>query len=406
MSAIDLREGDCLDVMADMPADSVHAVITDPPYHLTSIVARFGADDAAPAKTKQTGAYARASRGFMGKEWDGGNIAFRPETWAAVRRVLKPGGHLLAFNHARTFDLMTAGIRAAGFELRDTIGDLYDTTPLWAPFLDSLNPWQFKALHRALASMDQTAIAWLYATGFPKSHAVVSGLGKLAAAGMSVPDETRAIWEGHGTALKPAFEPIVLARKPVSEASIARQCLATGTGALNIDGARINPGEIRKSSSGGMSSPKSIFGEYRGPPPQAIETTNGRWPSNIVHDGSDEVIGHFPVDNAGTAARFFFSAKAGKADRRGADHPTVKPHDLMRWLVRLATRPGDLILDPFGGSGATGWAARVEERRAILIERDPDYAAHIRRVIAGDAFTPQGLGDAADDAPQLSMFGG
>ena len=167
-----------------------------------------------------------------------------------------------------------------------------------------------------------------------------------------------AAWAGWGTALKPAIEPIVLARKPLAAGSIPRQHLATGTGGLNIAAAKI-PGRVED----GRAEPD-------------------RWPANVVTDGSAEVLGRFPVDGEGSVARFFYSGKADAADRRGSDHPTVKPHSLMRWLVRLVTPRGGLVLDPFGGSGATAWAAEAEGRRCVLIEREPKHAEHIAQVLA------------------------
>ncbi|GHE03730.1 hypothetical protein U879_05740 [Defluviimonas sp. 20V17] len=501
-SAIALHEGDCLSVLANLAPDHADAIVTDPPYHLTSIVKRFGADTSTEAGPGTDGLFRRASRGFMGKEWDGGDIAFRPETWAALLRVTKPGGYLVAFNHSRTYHRMAAAIEAAGWEVRDSILDLYDTGPQWAGFLDSLSPDQSKALHRALAASSSPLLAWLYGSGFPKSHDVAAGIDKLRddhaeivevtgwvagardAAGLTnaaidaafgtngmaghwttrgaqaaVPkpeqwarlaevlgthppaeiadlvarlnarkgtpgeawdrrevvgsetysrtdagawadhvdsgmfkggERTREItratreaaaWEGWGTALKPAFEPIILARKPLREASIARQSLATGTGGLNIDAARIPPAD--------------------------------RWPANVTHDGSAEVRARFPVDSDGSLGRFFYCAKADAADRAGSKHPTVKPQALMRWLIRLVSARGGLILDPFGGSGATAWAAATEGRRCALIERDPDYAAHIRARLP--EFDPAHLAEAAaardaltpEEAPaQFSLFGG
>ena len=162
---VDLINGDCIEEMQRLIDEGVQvdSVVTDPPYHLTSIVKRFGKDNSAPAKYGTDGAYARASKGFMGKEWDGGDIAFRPETWELALKLLKPGGHLLAFSASRNYHRMAVAIEDAGFEIRDQL-------------------------------------MWLYGSGFPKSH----NLG-----------------DGWGTALKPAHEPIVMARKPISEKSIA-----------------------------------------------------------------------------------------------------------------------------------------------------------------------------------------
>jgi site-specific DNA-methyltransferase (adenine-specific) len=367
---IRLHEGDCLDVLRDMPADSIDAVVTDPPYHLTSIVKRFGARGAAPAKTPEggTGAFARASRGFMGQTWDGGDIAFRPETWAEVARVMKPGAHLVAFGGSRSWHRLAVAIEDAGFEVRDSL-------------------------------------AWLYGTGFPKSHDVARDLARL--------DEDGAPWQGWGTALKPGFEPIVLARKPLAKKSVARQVLATGTGAINIDGCRI-PG-VKPQVTQGINSRQTSYSVTRerrvsGDPNEV------RFPANVLHDGSDEALAVFPhskdgvavqrngggqkiggngicggskglarpdagYGGGGSAARFFYCAKASKADRRGSKHPTVKPQTLMRWLVTLVTPPGGVILDPFAGSGSTGWAAHVKGFDAVLIEREAAFAADIRRLI-------------------------
>lgn len=390
-----LMEGDCLDLLRTLPPASVDAVVTDPPYHLTSIVRRFGKDGAAAAQHGTDGAFARASRGFMGKEWDGGDVAFRPETWAEVLRVLKPGGHLVAFNHSRTWHRMAAAIEDAGFDIRDSVLELYDTGPAWAGFLDTLTPDQVRALARALAASDPVLLAWIYGTGFPKSHDVARGIDKAlgveAAARAYVPasPEARAR-EGWGTALKPAFEPILVARAPLAERSVARQCLATGTGALNIDAARI-PTEDRIVATRNVALGSAGSGVYGSANKPGVyeQRPGGRWPANVVHDGSAGALARFPVDPEGSVARFFYSAKASAADRRGSLHPTVKPHSLMRWLVRLTCPRGGLVLDPFGGSGSTAWAAHAEGCGALLIERDPDYCADIRREIAAlDLSTP------------------
>ena len=321
MSA-EVYEGSCLDVMANMPDNHFDAVVTDPPYHFTSIVKRFGAPDA--AEHKQEGPFARSSRGFMGKEWDGGDTAFRPETWEEALRIMKPGAHLVAFGAPKNYHRLACAIEDAGFEIRDSL-------------------------------------MWVFGTGFPKSLNV---------------------GEGRGTALKPAYEPIVLARKPLSEKTVAANVLRWGTGALNIDATRIGN-----------------------------ETSQGRWPANLCHDGSQQVLDLFPhtktgsimphhvrttsktknaygeraalsesfAGDEGSAARFFYSAKASKTDRAGSKHPTVKPVSLMQWLVRMVTPPGGIILDPFAGSGTTGAAALLEGVNAILIERETEYIADIKR---------------------------
>lgn len=359
--------GDMREVLAEMPDNSVDSVVTDPPYHLTSIVKRFGAGNA-PAQFGSDGAFQRASKGFMGKEWDGGDIAFNPATWAEVLRVLKPGGHMTAFNHSRTFHRMWCAVEDAGFEIRDTL-------------------------------------MWIYGSGFPKSHDVAKGIAALAARGSSRPEDIRreamgenyapsgrgrvnydhgcgsamsgataepaGDWAGWGTALKPAFEPIVLARKPLAESSVARQVLATGTGAVNIGACRV--GDEKRVAAytslapchGNALGAAGTQEARRGTQSEPKEYV-GRWPANVLHGGLE-----------GDWARYFYCAKAGKADRRGSDHPTVKPQALMRWLVRLVTPPGGLVLDPFAGSGSTGWAADAEGFDCTMIEQDLDYIVHL-----------------------------
>jgi site-specific DNA-methyltransferase (adenine-specific) len=325
-----LHEGDCADVIKTLAADSVYAVVTDPPYALA----------------------------FMGKKWDSGDVAFSPIFWADVLRALKPGGHLLAFGGTRTYHRLACAIEDAGFEIRDQI-------------------------------------QWIYGQGFPKSHT-----------------------------LKPANEPIVLARRPLSEATVAANVLRWETGALNIDGCRIDgglrPGRSSKESKSGLSGTSGVYGSFAVRGSIAIEDTAlGRWPANVVHDGSDEVLDLFPESSvtgirkkpdrapvapastpftrgknapeytdSGSTARFFYSAKASKAERCGSKHPTIKPIALMRWLMRLVTPPGGLVLDPFAGSGTTGEAAFREGFRAVLIEREAEYQADIIRRLSGLSLAP------------------
>ena len=339
----------------------VDSVVTDPPYHLTSIVKRFGKPGSAPAQQGTDGRFARASRGFMGKQWDGGDIAFQPETWRLCFDLMKPGGHLVAFGGTRTHHRIWCAIEDAGFEVRDTL-------------------------------------AWLYGSGFPKSHNA---------------------GDGWGTALKPAFEPIILARKPLA-GTVAANVREHGTGAINVDGCRVATaddlnggaysGELRRrdeytptdcDGAVPLSRLNRGAGEYQQP--------SGRWPANVAHDGSEEVLQAFPEsvsnsggdrgvsqiwgsahgnqprgghDDSGSAARFFYCAKADADDRIGSKHPTVKPVALMRWLVRLVTPKGGLVLDPFAGTGTTGVAAIREGMRAILIEREAEYHADIQTRIA------------------------
>jgi len=330
---IDVLNGDCIELMRSMPAASLDSCVTDPPYHLTSIVKRFGKPGAAPARSQgATGVYGRASAGFMGQTWDGGEIAYRPETWAEVLRVLKPGAYLLAFGGTRTFHRVAVAIEDAGFEIRD-------------------------------------CIMWVYGSGFPKSHDV----------GKKVPE-----YEGWGTALKPAWEPIIVARAPLV-GTVAANVTAHGTGALNIDACRVG-NEVRTAAftslapCGGNALGAAGTQEARRGTQGAPKTYVGRWPANVMHDGSDEVLAAFP-DAKGQqgAARFFYCAKASKADRgAGNTHPTVKPQALMRYLCRLVTPPGGTVLDPFAGSGSTGVAALHEGFRAVLCEQSDDYVRIIR----------------------------
>jgi site-specific DNA-methyltransferase (adenine-specific) len=221
-----LELGDCLEVLKNIPDNSVDSIVTDPPYHLTSIVKRFGKEGSAPAQFGTDGAFSRASKGFMGKTWDGGDIAQRPDVWIECLRVLKPGGHMVAFSGSRTYHRMAVAIEDAGFEIRDQI-------------------------------------MWVYGSGFPKSHNIGKAVDKLQGndrevvgmkrSGMAEgpfgnPEESKkhiedtkgtSEWEGWGTALKPAHEPIVLARKPLSESTVALNVLKWGTGGLNIDESRV-----------------------------------------------------------------------------------------------------------------------------------------------------------------------
>lgn len=339
----------------------VDAVVTDPPYHLTSITERFGKEGSAPAQHGTDGAFARASRGFMGKEWDGGDIAFREETWALCFELLKAGGHLLAFSGSRTYHRMAVAIEDAGFEIRDQI-------------------------------------MWIYGSGFPKSLNIGKAIDKAEGNERAVVGETKnggknamgglsnnynnkkrlsvtkgeSEWEGWGTALKPAHEPIVLARKPISEKSIADNVVKHGTGAINIDGCRIEPDDdakirFRKAGSNGVADVLT-----RATTTTLYDPTNGRYPANVIHDGLQEEW-----------ARYFYCPKTSTSEReesvtqngqdRSNTHPTVKPVELMRYLCRLITPKGGTVLDPFMGSGSTGLAAKTECMEFIGIEREQEY---------------------------------
>lgn len=340
-----LLHGDCIEVMGSMPDCSVDAVVTDPPYGLR----------------------------FMGREWDGFSDAAAFQEWCrrwAVEalRVLRPGGHLVAFGGTRTYHRLTAGLEDAGFEIRDTL-------------------------------------AWLYGSGFPKSHNVSKALDR---AGF---EAESARWGGWGTALKPAFEPAVLARKPLA-GTVAVTVLEHGTGAINIDAcrvgyeARFNPPTRQKAT--------VALGSFENCSGQGSDV-EGRFPANLLLDIEaagmlDEAVGdrrsgsrragvrkglgyHGAGGDGGPAieassggpSRFFYCSKASRKERRGSKHPTVKPLDLMRWVVRLVTPPGGVVLDPFAGSGTTGEAALAEGFDVILIERDGDYLEDIRtRLANGD----------------------
>jgi DNA modification methylase len=686
VSEVRILIGDMRVRLAELPDNSVDSVVCDPPYHLTSIVKRFGSESAAPAKIGQTGAYARASRGFMGQTWDGGDVAFQPETWAEIMRVLKPGGHLLSFSSTRTYHRMAVAIEDAGFEIKDCIFYCYGSG---FPKSHNVN----KALHgkglvcdcgssqvsqcdlRVVRGDDVSAAQSVHEeqddvllpclpkqglsahrTSRPQSEPsgteqsgvegrgdvqagarelqgrqVCSGAGVGAAYGaderlhygasasdgadVRIPadadgsgepqgsqpreqssvepgaladergSQARGSWpvcggcgkpiipEGLGSALKPAVEPICLARKPLSEKSIAANVLKWGCGALNIDGCRIATDER---PSGGTAARPNVFGPRGGAMGVGADTRSqtpeqGRWPANLCHDGSDEVVagfpetggpkeartgprggrkiieggwdksleGYWPADEGGSAARFFktaeyseeewlfqrakailttweselantvenssilsnphavfalrlaaiaalpegrqlnaltglstsatpselrrlatsftaailsiesgclpewlqgkptptdshvqfagtprptdtititishwkssgcaepvtfsitqqslelgakvsapasrfkYCAKASSEERGSyCTHPTVKPVELMRWLVRLVTPKGGTVLDPFMGSGSTGLACQAEQFSFIGCEMSPEYAAIAER---------------------------
>lgn len=368
---VTVHHGDSSEVIRTLADCSIDSCVTYPPYALVSIVKRFGKARSAEAKG---GVYARAARGFMGKQWDNGAVAFDPAFWAEVLRVLKPGAHALAFSGTRTYHRLACAIEDAGFEIRDQIG-------------------------------------WLYGSGFPKSHNA---------------------GEGWGTALKPAWEPVVLARKPLV-GTVAANRAAHGTGAINIEACRIDAEkQTGWAGAGGITWNESNMGLGKDGEARPV---NGRWPANIIHDGSGEVISAFPDSDgqlapvgpkngpkssvnvygnygprdqfnprgdAGSAARFFYSAKADAADRCGSKHPTVKPIDLMAYLCRLVTPVGGTVLDPFAGSGSTGMACMREGFNAVLIEREAEYVADIHKRLAHVQGTDTPLfSSAADDAPDL-----
>lgn len=395
MLAWDLRLGDCREIMAGLERDSVDAIITDPPYGLE----------------------------FMGKEWDHGvpGIPF----WRDALRVAKPGTHLLAFGGTRTFHRLACALEDAGWEIRDTVMWVYGSG-----FPKSLDV--SKAIDKA-AGAEREVIGqspnWRPAKtngGAGFDAAVGSGP---ATMNISVPaTEAARQWEGWGTALKPAWEPILVCRKPL-EGTVAENVQRYGTGALNIDGCRVetvdnlNGGAYAKEGTARHDGAEN-WRYKRDGGAGAYEQPAGRWPANLIHDGSQGVLALFPdtgkstggrvanisktsqiygggkglgqdsapedvrgdpgYGDSGSAARFFYCAKASKSEREGGnDHPTVKPIALMRYLCKLVTPPGGLVLDPFAGSGSTGLAAEQEGFRFLGIELDAHYCeiARARREV-------------------------
>lgn len=381
-----LHLGDCIEAMRTMPDNSIDSIVTDPPYGLS----------------------------FMGKRWDYDVPSV--EIWAECLRVLKPGGHLLAFAGTRTQHRMAVRIEDAGFEIRDMI-------------------------------------AWVYGSGFPKSHNLDGD------------------WQGWGTALKPALEPVTVARKPLI-GTVAANVAEFGTGAINIDGCRVDPSgesrertdepsQARRYNTSGSTNFAVKPGPRGGDP-------LGRWPANLVHDGSDLVRASFPdaagqqgdlkshakcrqspngifggmrpamdhsarVETDKSAARFFYCAKASRADRNeglaageqpavatgatmrerenadwpkrnGNHHPTVKPTELMAYLLRLVTPPGGTALDPFMGSGSTGKAAMREGFNFIGCELDPEYLSIAKARIEHELAKAIALREPQPEQ-QLSLFG-
>ena len=337
-----LYHGDCLDVLRDMPENSIDSIVTDPPYGLS----------------------------FMGKRWDYDVPSVK--VWAECLRVLKPGGHLLSFAGTRTQHRVAVRIEDAGFEIRDMIAWVYGSG-----FPKSLDV--SKAIDKAAGAEREVigsyTVGGTAAKGKHKGRAAAasdegsaSGCTKeLSITAPATPEAQQ--WSGWGTALKPAHEPIVVARKPF-KGTVAANVLAHGTGALNIDGCRVPTEDNQSRPRGSFPHSDDAWGDGR---PNEVSQSHpaGRWPANLIHDGSDE-----PCELLGDSARFFYTAKASRADRDpGNSHPTVKPTDLMRYLCRLVTPPGGIVLDPFMGSGSTGKAALLEGFDFIGIEREAEYLA-------------------------------
>lgn len=417
MKTVTLHEGDNrLNLRRLIDAGvRVHSVVTDPPYGLVSVQKRFGKEGSAAARTEgNDGSFNRLSGGFMGKTWDGTGIERDPEFWKLIYDILLPGGYVFAFSGSRTGHWQACAMEMGGFVMHPMHG-------------------------------------WAFGSGFPKAHAADKAIDKMAgalehrskgfnAAGLGAgyesnggsqfrsdhPDYIRyeartpeaAQWEGwaYGTQTqKPALEPIYLGQKPFSEKTGAANLIKHGVGAVNIDGCRV-PGAVEvhartenitaATAMAGVSTGSTGTAEYR----------EGRHPSNLILDGSPEVVAMFPdskgqqgkssdatrsqkhtygatSDNgktyeprgdSGSAARFFhqfgpdadplfYHPKAGKADRAGSKHPTVKPIALMQYLIRHITPPGGTVLDPFAGSGTTAEAALREGFDCLLMEAEPEY---------------------------------
>jgi DNA modification methylase len=383
----EIRHGDCLELMRAMPDNSVDAVVTDPPYGLA----------------------------FMGKKWDYDVPSV--EVWQECLRILKPGGHLLAFAGTRTQHRMAVRIEDAGFEIRDMIAWVYGSG-----FPKSLDV--SKAIDKA-AGAEREVIASVFRGERAGTSAGIKGTPVPRTDDITAPATDAAKqWQGWGTALKPALEPITVARKPL-EGTVAANVLEHGTGALNVDGCRVE-GEVTTWPSVRTNdrSKGNAYGTYASQDETGAPSAAGRWPANFIHDGSDEVVGLFPESgsgsgirkaacggaqpfatsrgwnshnmsrdgqtapedygDSGSAARFFYCAKSSRSERnkglegQGCTHPTVKPIALMRYLCRLVTPPGGTVLDPFTGSGTTGIAAKLEGFSFIGIEREAEYVAIAR----------------------------
>jgi len=307
----------------------------------------------------------------MGKKWDYDVPAV--EVWQECLRVLKPGGHLLAFAGTRTQHRMAVRIEDAGFEIRDMIAWVYGSG-----FPKSLDV--SKAIDKAAGAerkvigskVSRQPTGNAYAQDeWTKQHAVPQEIDITAPA-----TEAAKQWQGWGTALKPSLEPITVARKPL-RGTVAENVLQYGTGGINVDGCRVGTEDTRAPAYKMTSKGKEGGGFGNGMDYSRIDSMAGsacgRWPANLIHDGSDEVVGLFPEEEEQSASRFFYCAKAGPDERRDSKHPTVKPVALMRYLVRLVTPIGATVLDPFCGSGTTLEAAMLESCKAIGIEMNPEY---------------------------------
>ncbi len=413
--------GNNIDVLKSFPENSIDTIITDPPYGLTSIVKRFGKEGSAPAKHGTDGAFARVSKGFMGQEWDGSGIEYSIELWSECLRVAKPGSIIMAFGGTRTWYRIATAIEDAGWEIIDSI-------------------------------------AWLYGSGFPKSYDISKGIDKKlgierSVAGTKMIDvgmqsgnmhagrksnfvevnndvatsRDAVLWDGWKTALKPSFEPIIVAKKSLDGTNVDN-ALKWGVCGFNIDGGRIEYISEDDKNVGGRNKPttstKSMYGgdvyfDSKTKAEHSKANDLGRYPANTIlgcycecdtHD--DDCPVRIMDEQSKGASRFFYCAKSSKAERNAGlhnlvtkqkiyngksatssddmkdvearfttqpqanFHPTVKPLKLMEYLCALTKTPtGGVVLDPFCGSGTTLLAARNTGREYIGIELNPEYAA-------------------------------
>ena len=466
-----ILNGDCRELIRTLDDGSIDAIVTDPPYEL--IAGKKGGSGVASVNLNSPYGRARIGTGngggFMGKKWDATGIAHDPEFWAECLRVLKPGGHLVAFGGTRTYHRMACAIEDAGFEVRDSLHWIYGSG-----FPKSLDV--SKAIDKA-AGAERERVKGARTGGMASLNKGNAGHGyrgkpyyddgNMMMSNEPATDDARQ-WQGWGTALKPAHEPIVVARKPLI-GTVAANVQAHGTGALNIDGTRLvttdnlNGGAYAKEGSERHDGAEN-WRFKRGGEAGSFKQPPGRWPPNVLlshtEDCDDKCADDCPVlemdrqsgisksaggrignssgcysnlgstgwsgdhqkgdpgyGDEGGSSRFFpcfrYHPKAARKERdegcdelpakTGADavgrdpespgmdspragagrtaaavrnhHPTVKPVELMKWLVKLVTPNQGKVLDPFTGSGTTGIACVLEGFKFIGFEQDPEYVA-------------------------------
>lgn len=362
-----LLKGNCLDMLKELPDNSIDSIVTDPPYEL----------------------------GFMGKSWDATGIAYSVELWAECLRVLKHGGHLVAFSGSRTVFPMGVAIAEAGFEVRDMISWIYTSG-----FPKSLN--LSKAIDQKLGVSDQRQVI-----GTRKQRGTISDVSFNVRDNdieiITAPASPQAQqWQGWGTALKPAQEPAVLARKPIDSdcSSIAENVLKWGTGAINIDAGRFAYGDDchfgdtselkaeQKSASQSRGHAVSGFSDGTLRNEYFYDPKHGRWPANVYQckkpqrSEKEQGLDHLTGKTGAEATQRKEGSDGLNSPRAGAGrtaenvknfHPTVKPIKLMRWLCRLLTPQGGTVLDPFLGSGTTAVSAILEGFNAVGCEMTEDY---------------------------------